>query len=241
MDSPPVPFSDFEFNFDPVLHHIFPSPPPLPPAADLFTQSETTDILGFLDNFNWEFDETEQATAATEDRVTSIAPSNTLNLSTNLLNNVNHLSHPPLIPPPLPAPSTTIAPTPPVVTNPNGNSTGKAATSKTKGQLSAPQKRLNHIMSEQKRRNAIRDGYVQLTALLAPAGAPPGTGMPTRGRPKGSGNRGKGKCQGKSGILFRAVDYCHFMEENIQALRDEVAKLEAAAAENRQTLAPAGG
>ena len=94
-------------------------------------------------------------------------------------------------------------------------------------------------MSEQKRRNAIRDGYVQLTALLAPAGAPPGTGMPTRGRPKGSGNRGKGKCQGKSGILFRAVDYCRFMEENIKALRDEVAKVEAAAAENHQTLAPA--
>jgi hypothetical protein len=27
MDSPPVPFADFEFNFDPVLHHLFPSPP----------------------------------------------------------------------------------------------------------------------------------------------------------------------------------------------------------------------
>jgi hypothetical protein len=237
MDSPPVPFADFEFNFDPVLHHLFPSPPPLPPAADLFTQSETTDILGFLDNFNWEFDESEQATAATEDRVTSIAPSNTLNLGPHLLNDVSHLSHTPFIPPPLPAASTTVA-TPPVVTKHNGNSTGKVITSKPKGQLSAPQKRLNHIMSEQKRRNAIRDGYVQLTALLAPAGAPPGTGMPTRGRPKGSGNRGKGKCQGKSGILFRAVDYCRFMEENIQALRDEVAKVEAAAAENHQTLAP---
>lgn len=231
MDSPPVPFADFEFNFDPVLHHIFPSPPPLPPAADLFTQSETTDILGFLDNFNWEFDETEQATTATEDRVTSIAPHNALNLGTNLLNSVNHLTHPPLIPPPLPIPSVTSA-TPPVTTKQNGHSTGKVTTSKPKGQLSAPQKRLNHIMSEQKRRNAIRDGYVQLTALLAPAGAPPGTGMPTRGRPKGSGNRGKGKCQGKSGILFRAVDYCHFTEENIQALREEVVKLEAAATQN---------
>lgn len=235
MDSPPAPFADFEFNFDPVLHHLFPSPPPLPPAADLFTQSETTDILGFLDNFNWEFDESEQATAATEDRVTSIAPSNTLNVGTNLLNNVNHLSHPPLIPPPLPTASTT---TPPIITKPNGNSTGKVITARPKGQLSAPQKRLNHIMSEQKRRNAIRDGYVQLTALLAPAGAPPGTGMPTRGRPKGSGNRGKGKCQGKSGILFRAVDYCHFMEENIQALREEVARLEAAATETLQAPAP---
>ena len=235
MDSPPVPFADFEFNFDPVLHNLFPSPPPLPPAADLFTQSETTDILGFLDNFNWEFDESEQATAATEDRVTSIAPANTMNLSTNLLNNLNPLSHPPLIPPPLPTATTSS----PVVTKQNGTSTGKISTNRPKGQLSAPQKRLNHIMSEQKRRNAIRDGYVQLTALLAPAGAPPGTGMPTRGRPKGSGNRGKGKCQGKSGILFRAVDYCRFMEENIQALRDEVTRVEAAAAGNRQVLAHA--
>ena len=236
MESPPVPFADFEFNFDPVLHHLFPSPPPLPPAADLFTQSETTDILGFLDNFNWEFDESEQATAAIEDRVTSIAPANTMNLSTNLLNNTIPLSHTLLIPPPLPV--TTII-TPPVVTRQNGTSTGKVTTSRQKGQLSAPQKRLNHIMSEQKRRNAIRDGYVQLTALLAPAGAPPGTGMPTRGRPKGSGNRGKGKCQGKSGILFRAVDYCRFMEENIQALRDEVDRVEAAAMGNHQVLAPA--
>ena len=239
MDSPPVPFADFEFNFDPVLHHLFPSPPPLPPAADLFTQSETTDILGFLDNFNWEFDETEQATAATEDRVTSIAPANTINHGANLLNDDNHnpLSHAPLIPPLFPTVATTISS--PVVTKQNGTSTGKITTSRPKGQLSAPQKRLNHIMSEQKRRNAIRDGYVQLTALLAPAGAPPGTGMPTRGRPKGSGNRGKGKCQGKSGILFRAVNYCKFMEENIQALRDEVARVEAAAAENHQVLARA--
>jgi len=237
MDSPPVPFADFEFNFDPVLHHLFPSPPPLPPAADLFTQSETTDILGFLENFNWEFDESEQATAASEDRVTSIAPANTINLSANLLNNVNPLSHPPLIPPPLPAAATTPVISP-VVTNQNGSTTGKITTNRPKGQLSAPQKRLNHIMSEQKRRNAIRDGYVQLTALLAPAGAPPGTGMPTRGRPKGSGNRGKGKCQGKSGILFRAVDYCRFMEENIQALGDEVAKLEAAVAGNHHTVVP---
>ena len=237
MDSPPVPFADFEFNFDPVLHNLFPSPPPLPPAADLFTQSETTDILGFLDNFNWEFDESEQATVVTEDRITSIAPANTINLNSHLLNNVNPLSHTPLIPQPPPTVNATV--TSPVVTKKNGTSTGKVTTSRPKGQLSAPQKRLNHIMSEQKRRNAIRDGYVQLTALLAPAGAPPGTGMPTRGRPKGSGNRGKGKCQGKSGILFRAVDYCRFMEENIQALRDEVARVEAAAAGNYQVLVPA--
>ena len=106
--------------------------------------------------------------------------------------------------------------------------------SKNKTLLTTPQKRLNHIMSEQKRRNAIRDGYIQLTTLLAPAGAPPGAGMPTRGRPKGSGARGgrgggTSGFKGKSGILFRAVEYIHWLEEGRDALREEVAKLEAAA------------
>ncbi|KAI0073944.1 hypothetical protein K474DRAFT_1560347, partial [Panus rudis PR-1116 ss-1] len=101
--------------------------------------------------------------------------------------------------------------------------------------LSTPQKRLNHIMSEQKRRNAIRDGYVQLTALLAPAGAPPGAGMPTRGRPKGSSSRNNGRggkgatFKGKSGILFRAVEYVQWLEEGRNALLAEVMKAEAAA------------
>ncbi|KAL6304873.1 hypothetical protein BKA93DRAFT_718098, partial [Sparassis latifolia] len=94
--------------------------------------------------------------------------------------------------------------------------------------LSTPQKRLNHIMSEQKRRNAIRDGYLQLTTLLAPAGAPPGSGMPTRGRPKGSGSRGRGS-KGKSGILFRAREYIQFLEDGREALLQEVLKVEAAA------------
>jgi len=87
---------------------------------------------------------------------------------------------------------------------------------------------MNHILSEQKRRNAIRDGYLQLTTLLAPAGAPPGSGMPTRGRPKGSGGRGRGS-KGKSGILFKAREYIHFLEEGRDALLQEVLRVEAAA------------
>jgi len=84
-------------------------------------------------------------------------------------------------------------------------------------------------MSEQKRRNAIRDGYAQLIALLAPAGSAPALAMPTRGRPKGSGSRGKGQSKGKSGVLFRAVEYCRWLEEGRDALREEVLRLEAAA------------
>ncbi|KIK70545.1 hypothetical protein GYMLUDRAFT_65770 [Collybiopsis luxurians FD-317 M1] len=108
--------------------------------------------------------------------------------------------------------------------------------SRAKPLLSTPQKRLNHIMSEQKRRNAIRDGYAQLIGLLAPEGSGAELAMPTRGRPKGSGTKGKqGKghesegAKGKSGVLFRAVEYCHWLEEGRNALKAEVERLEAAA------------
>lgn len=88
-------------------------------------------------------------------------------------------------------------------------------------------------MSEQKRRNAIRDGYAQLIHLLAPAGAP-GLGMPTRGRPKGSGSRGKGQTKGKSGVLFRAVEYVRWLEDGRDALLEEVLRTEAAAGIRQQ-------
>ena len=86
-------------------------------------------------------------------------------------------------------------------------------------------------MSEQKRRNAIRDGYAQLTTLLSPAGASPEALMPTRGRPKGSGAKGgKGRPgAGKSGVLLRAVEYCKWLEEGRDALLEEVKRVEAAA------------
>ena len=89
-------------------------------------------------------------------------------------------------------------------------------------------------MSEQKRRNAIRDGYAQLIQLLAPAGAGSRIGMPTRGRPKGSGGKGNGKTKGKSGVLFRAVEYVRWLEEGRDALLREVLKTEAAAGIHRQ-------
>ena len=83
-------------------------------------------------------------------------------------------------------------------------------------------------MSEQKRRNAIRDGYAQLIALIAPAGAQ-SIDLPSRGRPKGSGTNSKGHTKGKSGVLFRAVEYCRWLEEGRDALKQEVLRLETAA------------
>ena len=65
--------------------------------------------------------------------------------------------------------------------------------------------------------------------MLAPAGVPIGSGIPTRGRPKGSGRQGSGGAKGKSGVLFRAVEYAKWLEEGCEALRREVERMEIAA------------
>ncbi|KLO08329.1 hypothetical protein SCHPADRAFT_916974 [Schizopora paradoxa] len=226
-----------------------PKPPPGAPTSELFSPNETSDLFGFLDNFNWEFDAL-NGPFASDGGVTvsdgyfggfeeSLQNSNrpgtgsSSSLGTDHANALRSLSHPYTRPNPR---STT--PTSQSSTDPqNGNlsvaspSTDSASTPlRAKPLLTDPQKRMNHIMSEQKRRNAIREGYAQLTALIAPAGAPPGTGMPTRGRPKGSGARGKGRPgAGKSGVLLRAVEYIRWLEDGKDALLEEVMRVESAA------------
>ncbi|KDR85567.1 hypothetical protein GALMADRAFT_53514 [Galerina marginata CBS 339.88] len=256
---PPVPFADFEFTFDPSLSNLFPNPPPLPSSADLFSPSETTDLLGFLDNFGdfaWDLNGAANDYAA-EQPLYDHVPSTAAPYSNPHLNTI-------------PEPSTSSRPrtgnrsasargthqqqdeqtqiqfdvrgtsqtrsttsesssaTTPAFSA-SADPPARTAAARSKTLLSTPQKRLNHIMSEQKRRNAIRDGYAQLIALMAPAGSAPGIGMPTRGRPKGSGNRGKGQTKGKSGVLFRAVEYCRWLEEGRDSLHQEVLRVEAAA------------
>ncbi|KAJ7054038.1 hypothetical protein C8F01DRAFT_507945 [Mycena amicta] len=241
MPSPHSPFPDFDFNYDPSL---FPNAPPMPASADLFSPTETSDLFGFLDTFGWDDGQPQyssprapysnphlhtvpepststrprRATTRTRTRSASVAvpprdshtPSNASESSTNDSSSNN--------PPPPPQ-------APPTVSLARSDSTGSA---NAKPLLSTPQKRLNHIMSEQKRRNAIRDGYAQLIAILAPAGST-GIGMPQRGRPKGSGSRGKGQSKGKSGVLFRAVEYIKWLEEGSDAMRAEVMRVESAA------------
>ncbi|OCH95690.1 hypothetical protein OBBRIDRAFT_744787 [Obba rivulosa] len=235
--SPPVPFDDFQL-FNPAVHSLFPSPPPLPASADLFSAAETTDLLGFLDNFNWEFDFDQNGHHATDlaaqfpPHTDPLRPPSPVHRSALLLRPAG-LGAPP------PAPHAEPQPVKPANMRTDSRSESRsespsshdaaAAARAAKSLLSTPQKRLNHIMSEQKRRNAIRDGYMQLTTLLAPAGAPPGTGMPTRGRPKGSGARGGRGTKGKSGILFKARDYIQWLEQGRDALLAEVLKVEAAA------------
>jgi hypothetical protein len=268
---PSVPLNldvDFDFNFDPAL---FPPPPPLPSSGDLFSPSETSDLLGFLQGFDYDIEADPSA----------FTPEQALQHQMDTLMTPHlHRSPPPYTnphlntaPEPSPArgsfgrssPSASVgqeepasgaartgrtqpvravrqtgttpatassssssssmpgaAPAQPQPQGPAGNEDGN------KPLLSTPQKRLNHIMSEQKRRNAIRDGYAQLISLIAPAGSAHSIAMPSRGRPKGSGGR-KGKTQGKSGVLFRAVEYVRFLEEGRDALLEEVLRLEALA------------
>lgn len=131
---------------------------------------------------------------------------------------------------------------------PGGNLS--ATTRPQKPVLSTPEKRYRHIQSEQRRRNTIRDGYGQLTSLLAPhpaatssRSAGKGTtasGKPRRNkdpnRPKGARGRTRGK--GKSGVLFKAVEYIRWLEENVEDLGAEVEKLEIAAGDG--TSIPSG-
>ena len=232
---PPVHFADFEFAFDSSLSHIFPNPPPLPSSADLFSPAETTDLLGFLDNFgDFAFDLNNEFTP--ERNVHDHAPysnphTHTVperSTSTRLKAKPRSASMRGSQNPDEPDESRARSTTSESSSNTLSIEPHQGPpTTRAKPLLSTPQKRLNHIMSEQKRRNAIRDGYAQLIALLAPSGSP-SIGMPTRGRPKGSGSRGKGQSKGKSGVLFRAVEYCRWLEEGRDRLLEEVTRVESA-------------
>ncbi|KAI1793153.1 hypothetical protein LXA43DRAFT_284844 [Ganoderma leucocontextum] len=257
---PPVPFDDFQF-FNAASHGAgAPPPPPIPPSNELFSASETTDLFGFLENFDWDFNvdafpqlpDVHSSDPLYHNPLQETAPPglDLLTPSSSLFSSQpdppqhrhqhQHQYQQALRPPPPPQqPPFTHSPEAnhPIrsrsrsasrSSSPSGGTPSASVGPTVKPLLSTPQKRLNHIMSEQKRRNAIRDGYLQLTTLLAPAGAPPGSGMPTRGRPKGSGSRGRGT-KGKSGILFRARGYIQWLEEGRDALVEEVTRLEAAA------------
>ncbi|KAF8578753.1 hypothetical protein K439DRAFT_1663582 [Ramaria rubella] len=229
---PPVPYSDFTINF-PSGDSLFNGAGLLPGLSSsdstLLSSDESSSFFRFLDKFEWEFDPVLPHGMP----VFSPTPSGSDTAAPGSSHSPSHrTSRPPQEPSPnrntAPGSSTSSSSSPPAPPDPPHHN----HTTRTKPLLSTPQKRLNHIMSEQKRRNAIRDGYATLTNMLAPAGAPVGSGIPTRGRPKGSGARGKkgsAGAKGKSGVLFRAVEYCKWLEESCDALRKEVERIEIAA------------
>lgn len=257
-------YSDLQFGYDSQMQGFYPPPPPTPqnvqtPHPDqLFSQSETINLMGFLDNFNRDIDPllSGSSYSATSPHSRHLPP-----LQQQLASNGSH----PTQSYPLP-PIADRAPVPMLnnskdeayyanahhpSTSADSNSGGPARTTRPRNErrhssasasastaspisqtpktsLSVPQKRINHIMSEQKRRNAIRECYSTLIQLLAPENGGRTIEMPTRGRPKGSGAKSRGKTRGKSGILFRAVELTKWLEEGNEALRREVEKLEAA-------------
>lgn len=232
-----IPPAGFAFDFVEQPASLAP-PPSVPSHADLFSASETTDLFGFLDGFandpTFAFEFPPDAVSSTHYIPT---PPPTYLSTQGFAQDMYALA--PQLPQQQPQQQHPHSPydTGLVMRNSPHARMARLASSSPPGStpvddeaakalLSTPQKRLNHIMSEQKRRNAIRDGYATLIGLLAPAGSQCAIAMPSRGRPKGSGGRARNKTQGKSGVLFRAVEYIAFLEEGRDALAHEVARLE---------------
>ncbi|CAE6454753.1 unnamed protein product [Rhizoctonia solani] len=217
----------------------------------LLSSAEESNIFGFLDAFDWDLDESVGAGMPAFD--SSAIP---VNVNVDVAAGPESAMdvdpfygrqsvHPFQSPPPPPPPMS-------LRTSPDDGgllSNAPTPTPRTpKPLLSQPQKRLNHIMSEQKRRNAIKEGYETLAMLLSPGDvslklaelASPEkkaqaaamasefgyTGRP--GRARGSGKNGKAKKmgKGKSGMLFRAVEFCKWLQQDVEALRAEVERLE---------------
>ncbi|KAF8607693.1 hypothetical protein BDV93DRAFT_519707 [Ceratobasidium sp. AG-I] len=252
-------------------------------APALLSSQEESNIFGFLDAFDWDLDESVGAGMPPFDPSLPSGPaggsqnpvqSQQMNVDPYFLDAQRQGSvqaqpmHPFNAPMPSPPPMPSLSQpqprlrqqqqlpqmrtSPPDVPESSSSRTPKPL-------LTQPQKRLNHIMSEQKRRNAIKEGYETLAMLLSPGdvslklldlSSPHGkaqaaamasefgyTGRP--GRARGSGKNGKAKKmgKGKSGMLFRAVEFCKFLQQDVDALRAEVDRLEKAFAS--QSIAPA--
>lgn len=210
----------------------------------LLSSAEESNIFGFLDAFDWDLDESVGASMPAFDSVAipanvnvAAGPQEAMDIDPFY---ARQSVHPYQSPPP---------PQLPLRTSPDLISNAPTPRPRTpKPLLSQPQKRLNHIMSEQKRRNAIKEGYETLAMLLSPgdvslklaelvspekkaqaaimASEFGYTGRP--GRARGSGKNGKAKKmgKGKSGMLFRAVEFCKWLQQDVDTLRAEVERLE---------------
>ncbi|QRV72681.1 helix loop helix DNA-binding domain protein [Ceratobasidium sp. AG-Ba] len=233
-------------------------------SSTLLSSAEESNIFNYLDAFDWELDESVGAGMPPFDPSLPAAgppmPVQHMDVDPYFADgkflqrpaqmhpfNAPHPQHQssPLLPPPVPQPSQLQSTRASSLSAPESSSSSGRTP---KPLLTQPQKRLNHIMSEQKRRNAIREGYETLAMLLSPGdvsvklvmlASPEGkvqaaamasefgyTGRP--GRARGSGKNGKAKKmgKGKSGMLFRAVEFCKFLQQDVDALRAEVDRLE---------------
>ncbi|KAJ3936141.1 MAG: putative HLH transcription factor [Lentinula lateritia] len=241
---PPVPYADFQLSFDPQLSNLFPHPPQLPPSAELFSPSETNELFNFLDGFDGSIWDTEPDSL--DHHSFGLSPESP-RLPPHSPYSNPHLKTVPKPNPaaPLSRPRRTARVKPGRTAHRNtSKSSSHTSSSTTPPALSfdEPSSPMLDNTSTQstltQSRASARTKTLLFITLLAPSGNAPALGMPTRGRPKGSGSRAKaGKkvgndadgAKGKSGVLFRAVEYCRWLEEGREALRKEVAKVEAAA------------
>ncbi|BGP23920.1 hypothetical protein JCM10295v2_002821 [Rhodotorula toruloides] len=122
----------------------------------------------------------------------------------------------------------------------SASATATASSSTPKVPLTESQKRNNHILSEQKRRNAIRSGFKDLVDLLVAGeqasgivlGGPEeddGTGKKKKGKGSGRGRGRKGEVganASKSVVLTKASDYILWLERGNRALEQEVRRVQ---------------
>ncbi|BGO98616.1 putative HLH transcription factor [Rhodotorula toruloides ATCC 204091] len=123
----------------------------------------------------------------------------------------------------------------------SASATATASSSTPKVPLTESQKRNNHILSEQKRRNAIRSGFKDLVDLLVAgeqasgivlggAEEDDGTGKKKKGKGTGRGRGRKGEVSAnasKSVVLTKASDYILWLERGNRALEQEVRRVQA--------------
>lgn len=122
------------------------------------------------------------------------------------------------------------------------SATATASSSTPRVPLTESQKRSNHILSEQKRRNAIRSGFKDLVDLLlageqasgivlgAAEEQDDGTGKKKKGKGTGRGRGRKGEVgvnASKSVVLTKASDYILWLERGNRALEQEVRRVQA--------------
>ncbi|KAG8937419.1 hypothetical protein FRC00_005891 [Tulasnella sp. 408] len=123
---------------------------------------------------------------------------------------------------------------------PTPSVSASSSTASRKPLLTEPQKRWNHIQSEQRRRTVIKENFSTLETLVAAdkryKGPHPTLPVPldANGKPKKGVKAKSLPGKGKLGTLFRAAEFIAYFEERVGTLSLEVERLEAAAATYQQ-------
>ncbi|QRW01727.1 helix loop helix DNA-binding domain protein [Ceratobasidium sp. AG-Ba] len=215
-------------------------------SSTLLSSAEESNIFNYLDAFDWELDESVGAGMPPFDPSLPAAgppmPVQHMDVDPYFADvqrpaqmhpfNAPHPQHQssPLLPPP--SPSAISAPIDPGIfalcariielKRPNSQATAHTAPETTEP---------HHVRTKATQRDSrgirdARNASLPRRRAAAMASEFGYTGRP--GRARGSGKNGKAKKmgKGKSGMLFRAVEFCKFLQQDVDALRAEVDRLE---------------